>query len=201
MGASWKISRPDPSSWHDKSSGLEEACDCEVRGLQDPGPVVRSFVLENDPALIDGVIDQLMAVATDLQFFAEGVAQRVSLALHEAMLNGMHHGNLELDSTLRKGDETAYHRLANQRRKMEHYRHRRLHVRAIFNPSEAVFIIGDEGPGYNPSGLPDPSDPTTFEYPCGRGLVLIRAFMDEVTFNSTGNEITLVKRRRSAPPH
>src|SRR4029453_15800228 len=49
---------------------------------------------------------------------------------------------------------------------------------------------------------PPPGQPGSLDPEVGRGLVLIRAFMDEVTFNATGNEITLVKRRESAasPP-
>ena len=46
-------------------------------------------------------------------------------------------------------------------------------------------------------GKPDPTDPANLERVGGRGLLLIRTFMDEVTFNDRGNQITLVKRRES----
>ena len=52
----------------------------------------------------------------------------------------------------------------------------------------------DEGPGFNPATLPDPNDPANFERIGGRGLTLIRAFMDEVAHNEKGNQITLRKR-------
>ena len=41
---------------------------------------------------------------------------------------------------------------------------------------------------------PDPRDPANLERPCGRGLLLMRTFMDLVEYNSTGNQVTLVKR-------
>jgi len=167
---------------------------------EETNAIVLSFDLENDPALIPGVLAQLLAVAERLRLFDEKTVHRVGLALHEALLNGIHHGNLELDSALRQGDERTYHRLAEYRRRMPRYRGRRLHVAARFDPSGAVFVIRDDGRGFNPNRLPDPTDPEILDRPCGRGLLLIRAFMDEVAFNASGNEITLVKRRTDPIP-
>ena len=63
---------------------------------------------------------------------------------------------------------------------------------------ECRFVIRDEGPGFDPNSLPDATDPAR-PAPCGRGLLLMRTFMDEVHFNEKGNEVTLVKRR-TVPP-
>ena len=61
---------------------------------------------------------------------------------------------------------------------------------------EAVRItIRDQGPGFDPSRLPDPTVPENIGKISGRGLLLIRTFMDDVRFNETGNEITLVKKK------
>jgi anti-sigma regulatory factor (Ser/Thr protein kinase) len=48
--------------------------------------------------------------------------------------------------------------------------------------------------GFDPATLPDPTDSANLEKPSGRGLLLIHAFMDEVSFNATGNQIRMVKR-------
>lgn len=77
------------------------------------------------------------------------------------------------------------------------YRDRRVHVTARFDSDEAVFVIRDEGSGFDPAKLPDPTDPENLIRPFGRGVMLMRTFMDEVSFNSRGNEITLIKRKRS----
>jgi anti-sigma regulatory factor (Ser/Thr protein kinase) len=58
-----------------------------------------------------------------------------------------------------------------------------------------VFCIRDEGPGFDWSTLPDPRDPENLGRVGGRGLLLVRTFMDEVHFNEKGNQIILVKRR------
>jgi anti-sigma regulatory factor (Ser/Thr protein kinase) len=60
---------------------------------------------------------------------------------------------------------------------------------------QATITIRDEGPGFDPSSLPDPTDPENIGKISGRGLLLIRTFMDDVRFNETGNEITLVKKK------
>ena len=62
------------------------------------------------------------------------------------------------------------------------------------SPAEAIYTVRDEGPGYDPSSLPDPTDPANVEKVSGRGLFLIRTFMDQVYHNETGNEITMIKR-------
>ena len=51
-----------------------------------------------------------------------------------------------------------------------------------------------------PAALPDPTDPTNLENASGRGLLLMRTFMDEVKYNDSGNAVTLTKRRRSKDP-
>ena len=61
--------------------------------------------------------------------------------------------------------------------------------------NEAACEIRDEGPVFDPSTLPDPTDPEAIMRAHGRGLLLIRSFMDEVRFNDSGNQITMIKRR------
>ena len=61
---------------------------------------------------------------------------------------------------------------------------------------KAVYVIRDDGPGFDPASLPDPLDPENLEKAGGRGLLLIRTFMDEVRFRrhpDGGMEIVLKK--------
>lgn len=153
------------------------------------------LALENDPALVPPLVAYLQGQATQLGVCEASERTRVGVALEEALLNGLYHGNLELSSDLRQDGSGAFERLAGVRRFQPPYSSRRLHVSARVSPAEAVFVIRDEGPGFDPSSLPDPTDPANLEKASGRGLLLIRAFMDSVTHNPTGNEITLIKRR------
>ena len=54
----------------------------------------------------------------------------------------------------------------------------------------------DEGAGFDLSALADCLAPENLLKSSGRGIFMIRTFMDEVKFNATGNEITLIKRRK-----
>jgi anti-sigma regulatory factor (Ser/Thr protein kinase) len=109
----------------------------------------------------------------------------------------MHHGNLELDSELRQGDGKAYEALMQERLKQEPYRSRKLYVHLKLTRDEARFVLRDEGPGFDVSKLPDPTDPENLLKPSGRGILLMRLFLDEVRHNEVGNEITLAFRRKA----
>ncbi len=61
-------------------------------------------------------------------------------------------------------------------------------------------MIRDQGRGFDPNSLPDPTDPANLEKAAGRGVLLMRSFMDEVSYNDRGNSVTLVKRRSDHSP-
>jgi CheY-like chemotaxis protein/anti-sigma regulatory factor (Ser/Thr protein kinase) len=153
------------------------------------------FVLDNDSALIPPLIGHLEENITRMRLCDPSGLILVGVALHEALTNAIFHGNLEVSSAMREQDERAYYDLAQQRRQQEPYRSRRVYVHAELSRLEATFVVRDEGPGFDPSSLPDPTDPSNLERVSGRGLFLIRTFMDQVTHNEVGNQITMVKRR------
>jgi anti-sigma regulatory factor (Ser/Thr protein kinase) len=122
---------------------------------------------------------------------------RIGVALEEALVNALYHGNLEVSSTLLETDYKAYCELVERRRQEPPYSTRKIHVTADMNREKAVFVIRDEGPGFNPAALPDPTEPANLEKASGRGVLLMRTFLDEVIYNARGNEVTLVKRCES----
>jgi CheY-like chemotaxis protein len=152
------------------------------------------FVLGVDLALLAPLIGRLQANLRRLNLFDETEQTRIGMALREALANAVEHGNLEASSKLREDDETVYHRLLAERRQQPPYRDRRVYVAAEESRTGVTYAIRDEGPGFDPSTLPDPTDPANLERVSGRGLLLIHAFMDEVRHNPTGNEITMIKR-------
>ena len=85
--------------------------------------------------------------------------------------------------------------LAAERRAREPYASRRIGLRLAIGREQISVRISDDGPGFDPSGLPDPTAPGYLERPCGRGIMLMRTFMDDIRFNEKGNEVTLIKRR------
>jgi anti-sigma regulatory factor (Ser/Thr protein kinase) len=130
----------------------------------------------------------------------EATGIRVCVALEEALNNALFHGNLELSSELREGDRDAYRKLIRQRQTTAPYRDRSIHVDVRVSRSKGSFVIRDEGPGFDPHDLPDPTDPANLEKTSGRGLLLMRTFMDEIQFNPRGNEVTMIKHLKKDRP-
>jgi CheY-like chemotaxis protein/anti-sigma regulatory factor (Ser/Thr protein kinase) len=152
-----------------------------------------TFELGVTETSVDALVSYLLEGLEMVSFSDEGDRIRIGTALHEALMNASEHGNLELDSGLREDNETEYRRLAEERLAMEPYNERKIYVRALMNPGEVVFEIRDEGPGFDVTQLPDPTTPENIAKVSGRGLFLIRTFMDEVTFNESGNLIRMRK--------
>jgi CheY-like chemotaxis protein/anti-sigma regulatory factor (Ser/Thr protein kinase) len=152
------------------------------------------FVLQNDISLIPSLIGHLENNLKRMHLCDENGLIRVAVALREALINAIYHGNLEINSELREKDDKQYYTLIAERCQQEPYQDRRVHVYAKESRREAVYVIRDEGPGFDRSTLPDPTDPSNLEKISGRGLLLIRTFMDEVHHNQNGNEITMVKQ-------
>jgi CheY-like chemotaxis protein len=153
------------------------------------------FLLENDTGLIPSLVGHIEDDLTRLKLYEPGGLVLLGVALHEALTNAMLHGNLELSSVLRETDEKEYYRLSVERRSEAPYADRRVSVVATFSRDEVIFLIHDEGPGFDPALLPDPTDPANLGRVSGRGLLLIQTFMDRVEHNAKGNQITMSKRR------
>jgi serine/threonine-protein kinase RsbW len=92
----------------------------------------------------------------------------VRLALEEALVNAIKHGNrMDAEKSVRIACKIS---------------------------SEKVHIeIEDEGSGFDWNHLPDPTDLENLEKPCGRGVMLMRAFLNVVEYNELGNCVTLEK--------
>ena len=103
-----------------------------------------------------------------------GYSQRdlfcMELATEEAMVNAIRHGN-ESDAE------------------------KKIQVECAITRDMASIIITDEGGGFDPDGLPDPTADENLERPCGRGVMLMRKFMTSITYNEIGNQVTLIKNR------
>ena len=103
-----------------------------------------------------------------------------------------------MGSALREEDGNAYLALVKRRSREAPYGDRRIHVEAKLTRNGATFILRDGGSGFDPEALPDPTDPANLDKASGRGVLLMRAFMDEVVYNALGNAVTLVKRREGS---
>lgn len=157
-----------------------------------------TFIIDNDASMIPPMINYARRFIRQTALCDETGGIRTCVALEEALNNALYHGNLELDSELRESDRPRYRALVNERRFADPYQSRRIHISIQLTDDQGVFVVSDEGPGFDPRELPDPTDPTNLERPSGRGLLLMRTFMDEVIYNDAGNQVTLIKRRNGS---
>jgi serine/threonine-protein kinase RsbW len=94
----------------------------------------------------------------------------VRLALREAAVNAFRHGN--------RGDPAKHVR-----------------VSYLVRDHEVVLEVADEGRGFNPALVSDPVAESNAGRPAGRGLFLMRVYMNWVSFNPAGNRVTLCRLR------
>lgn len=153
-----------------------------------------SFVLNNDLTLVHSLVKYLQYTLRCVRLVDEVDRLRVGIAVEEALLNALYHGNLDVSSSLKESDPGLFEETARQRSLEEPYSKRKIYVDALVSRDLARFVIRDEGRGFDPSSLPDPCDPANLEKASGRGILLMRSFMDEISFNEQGNQVTLVKQ-------
>lgn len=120
------------------------------------------------------VEDDLLAECQKHHFPEQDIFS-IKLALEEALVNACKHGN-KMDPC--KCVSVSY-RITDQR---------------------ADVTIEDQGCGFNPAELPDPTMDENLEMTHGRGILLMRAYMSSVVFNPRGNKVTLTKFNDSYTP-
>jgi len=123
--------------------------------------------------------------------------ESVTLALHEAILNAIIHGNLGVPSSLKNQDVRLFEELVEERRRDPAYGGRIVRIEARADRTRAEFHIEDQGDGFDHRKLPDPTEAASLMEVSGRGLLIIRLSMDEVRWNERGNRITLVWKARA----
>ena len=100
--------------------------------------------------------------------YDESATFAIKLALEEAMTNAVRHGN--------RSDPT-----------------KRILVRYTVTVDRTEIVVRDEGPGFQPDAVPDPTLPENIDRPNGRGIMLMRAYLDEVEYCDGGRAVRLVK--------
>ena len=162
--------------------------------IESIGDLKVRFELENDPALIPPLVGLLQRMAHGMNIVSYESRTRLGVALDEAFMNAMYHGNLELSAdelpairtALRHGEKCPE---VEERRTKDPYRNRKLHVAATLTADKIEVVVRDDGTGFSRFFAEDGEH---------RGLTVIKNTIDEVTFNETGNEICMVKHRE--PP-
>lgn len=122
--------------------------------------------LPNDLGAIERCVEYLLERCRDAGFDESKLRLNLRVGVAEALANAMMYGN---------GRDPA----------------KRVRLEAWCGPDEVRIKITDEGPGFDPGTLPDPTLPDNRALSCGRGVFLIRKLMDRVEYNETGNSIEM----------
>ena len=133
--------------------------------VHDQFEVVIPSTTEAGQALLERIVGKVETIET----FSMKDAFGIRLALDEAIVNAIKHGNgFAPDKTVR--------------------------VNCLIADDLFRVEIEDQGAGFCPEDVPDPTDEENLELPCGRGIMLMRSFMSKIEYNSTGNKVLLEKR-------
>lgn len=129
----------------------------------------RELILElpTDIHSIENVVEYVMSRCSTCSEHAQRLNLNFRVGLTEALSNAMLYGNAHDPS-------------------------QRVLVEITMGDGRVQATVKDQGSGFDPSSIPDPTRPENLTRPCGRGLFLMRALMDEVRHNERGNEVTLV---------
>lgn len=157
------------------------------------------FEIPNKPLLLLTAIDLTMQMAAGMELLSGVDRYRVATALQHAASNALYRGNLNLsieqwrpassiEPELCEKDPVVQARLHS-----EPYSHRKIHYDARLMRDLIRVVIRDEGHGFDTARYLAEDEIHAMAADHGRGLTLIRKFMDKVSFNASGNEITMVK--------
>jgi CheY-like chemotaxis protein len=151
------------------------------------------FVLKNDEDLIIPLVSLINDDIQSIGTLDPTSRMQVCVALQEALSNAIFHGNLEVNCGLRQENIEEFALQTGLRLIQEPYSSRRVRLHAQIDRETVRFLVADDGPGYDTAILRRPIEPNDLNHVGGRGLLLIRSLMDQVTFNKTGNQISMVK--------
>jgi serine/threonine-protein kinase RsbW len=130
-------------------------------------PMCRSIVTESKPSAVTEVCGWILSKLESENFDSKDIFA-VHLAIEEAFLNAVKHGN--------KNDPD-----------------KKVKVEYTINPDRIDITITDDGDGFNPENVPDPRENENLYKPQGRGLLLINTYMDVVEYNDKGNSVHMTK--------
>ncbi|MBF0279563.1 MAG: response regulator [SAR324 cluster bacterium] len=119
-------------------------------------------------------------------------SHQIDLSLYEALTNAIVHGNFEISSSLKEESWDQYETMVKTRGMLPEYKNKPVLIRCEVNSRELVFEVEDKGEGFE-NGRRLKSEESLTILNSGRGIVLIRSSMDEVSWNQSGNCIRMVK--------
>jgi len=131
---------------------------------------VKSVSIPSDPDSARKVQKDILGAISE-HHYKESAVFAIRLALEESLINAIKHGNC-----------------CDRAKKVK--------IDYDIAPDKIELTVTDEGSGFSPECLPNPTREENLEKPCGRGVMLIKAYMDHVEYNDRGNQVRMVKENK-----
>ena len=163
------------------------------------------YQLDNDPALVDALVELTQQIMLSTNLLDQTGTMQTGMAFREALLNAIYHGNLEVTAEeLERTRESLItgekYDVIAERRDRSPYADRHIDVTIEIDQEKASFVVQDGGSGFDYAQMLttlNPREEGSLEGE-SRGFVLMLSLMDEVSFNETGNCVTMVKHKPAA---
>ncbi len=164
--------------------------------------VNQSFTIEipSDFEWINRTVSYLVQHVADMPWGDEISGNRIALPLHEALTNAIVHGNLEVSSDLKELEEAErFAEALAVRSSQTEYSSRRVQIVVEFNEHRVAWTITDEGKGFDIAKVlkrAESEEPSMLA--SGRGVIMMKAFMDDVHYELGGRQCRMVLRNPNA---
>ena len=133
----------------------------------------RSIVVESRTSAVTKVYDRILGELRGSGFNKDDIFA-IHLAIGEAFINAVKHGNkMDLEKKVK--------------------------IEYSLGPDKIEISIADEGNGFDPESVPDPRSGQNLFKPDGRGLFLMKSYMDVVKFNERGNCVYMARYKEKPP--
>lgn len=136
-------------------------------------PMHKSWDIPSALPVVRDLVEEVAQLLAGADWPEEGVFA-VRMGLDEAVANAVKHGN--------RGDPT-----------------KRVWVDMDLHADQVAFKVRDQGSGFDPEALPDPTGADCIERTHGRGVMLMQVYMNEVCYSEKGNEVSMVRFRDHGP--
>lgn len=136
-------------------------------------PTLKTWDIPSTLPVVRDLVEEVAQLLAAADWPEDGVFA-VRMGLDEAVANAVKHGN--------RSDVA-----------------KRVRVEMTLRPDRVELRVRDQGEGFDPAKLPDPTSAECLERPHGRGVMLINVYMNEAHYNEKGNEVVMVRLRDHGP--
>ncbi|MCK4797112.1 MAG: ATP-binding protein [Spirochaetes bacterium] len=136
---------------------------------------------------------------TQVGLVDEDQSENIKFGIQEILINAIEHGNLDISykektMLLKKGYDLP--QIIEKYSKRIKYSKRKVSIEFTLTREKAIYVIKDQGKGFDWRALSDFSDSKKLILEHGRGIMISKRYFDELNYNEKGNEVTLIVNKK-----